>query len=290
MLSTFHVAIGHLFITFGEVSVQAFYSCFKLFFFSPLLLSFKSSLCILETVLYQISVLQTFSPSLWSSHSLNNVSHRTGFNFNEAQFINFLFMDHGFGVVSQESSPNSGSFRFSPVLISVIKKIVIFCLTFRSVIYFQLLFVKSIWYVWASQATQWVKNLPAIAGDLGLIPGLGKSPGGRHGNTLQYSYLENPMNRGAWWATVHRVAKSQTWLNTHARDMWILFLKCSAFQHHLFKRQCFPLNFAIASFSKISWLYLHHSYFVVFISFHVCWYPPNRIFHHLLIASPTKVY
>ena len=111
-----------------------------------------------------------------------------------------------------------------------------------------------------------------------------------HGNPLQYSYLENPMDRGAWWATVHRVAKSLTWQNTHAWDMQILFLKCSAFQHHLFKRQCFPVNFAIVSFAKISWLYLHHSYFVVFISFHVYWYPPNRIFHHLLTASPTKVY
>ena len=129
----------------------------------------------------------------------------------------FPFMDHDFGVVSQESSPNSGSFRFSPVLISGVS--VIFCLTFRSVISFQLLFVKSIWYVWASQLTQWVKNLPAIAGDLGLIPGLGKSPGGGHGNPLQYSYLESLMDRGAWWATVQRVAKSQTRLNTHAWDM-----------------------------------------------------------------------
>ena len=57
-----------------------------------------------------------------------------------------------------------------------------------------------------------VKNLPASAGDIrdaGLIPGLGKSPGGR-GNRLQYSCLENPMYRGAWWATVYRVAKTWT--------------------------------------------------------------------------------
>ena len=47
-------------------------------------------------------------------------------------------------------------------------------------------------------------------GDLGSVPGLGKSPGGGHGSPLQYSCLENPMDRGAWWATVHRVAKSQT--------------------------------------------------------------------------------
>ena len=46
----------------------------------------------------------------------------------------------------------------------------------------------------------------------GLIPGLGRSPGGGHGSPLQYSCLVNPMDRGAWWATVHRVAKSWTWL------------------------------------------------------------------------------
>ena len=47
-------------------------------------------------------------------------------------------------------------------------------------------------------------------GDLCLIPGLGRSPGGGHGNPLQYSCLENPVNRGAWWAAVLRVAQSQT--------------------------------------------------------------------------------
>ena len=58
-----------------------------------------------------------------------------------------------------------------------------------------------------------VKNLPANAGnirDSGSIPGLRRSPGGGQGDPLQYSSLENPMNRGAWWAIVHRVAKSQT--------------------------------------------------------------------------------
>ena len=55
-----------------------------------------------------------------------------------------------------------------------------------------------------------VKNLPANAGDAVFIPKTGRSPGGGHGNPLQYSHLENPMNRGAWWATVQRVAKSQT--------------------------------------------------------------------------------
>ena len=58
-----------------------------------------------------------------------------------------------------------------------------------------------------------VKNLPATAGDPGSIPGLERSPGGGHGNPLQYSCLENPTDRGAWWATVHGVAKSWTWLS-----------------------------------------------------------------------------
>ena len=58
-----------------------------------------------------------------------------------------------------------------------------------------------------------VKNLPGNAGDIrdtGSIPGSGRSPGGKRGKTLQYSCLENPMDRGAWKATVHRIAKSQT--------------------------------------------------------------------------------
>ena len=58
-----------------------------------------------------------------------------------------------------------------------------------------------------------VKNLPANAEDmrdLGSIPGLGRSPGVGNGNPLQYSCLENPMDRGAWWASVHRVAEGQT--------------------------------------------------------------------------------
>ena len=57
------------------------------------------------------------------------------------------------------------------------------------------------------------KNPPANAGDIravGSVPGSGRFPGGGNGNPLQYSCLENPMDRGDWWATVHRVAESQT--------------------------------------------------------------------------------
>ena len=52
-----------------------------------------------------------------------------------------------------------------------------------------------------------VKNLPASAGDMSSIPGLGRSPGGENGNPLQYFCLRYPMDTGAWWATVHGVSK-----------------------------------------------------------------------------------
>ena len=80
------------------------------------------------------------------------------------------------------------------------------------------------------------KESACNAGDLGLIPGLGCSPGEGNGNPLQYSCLENPMDRGAWQATVHRVTKSQTRLselniNTH---------KCGCSVYYFLK---FPVGF-----------------------------------------------
>ena len=57
------------------------------------------------------------------------------------------------------------------------------------------------------------KESAPSTGDLGSIPGLGRSPGKGNGNPLQFSCLENPMDRGAWWATVHGGAKSQTRLS-----------------------------------------------------------------------------
>ena len=68
-------------------------------------------------------------------------------------------------------------------------------------------------YPWASQLVLMVKNPPASAGDrrnIALTSGSGRSPGGGHGNPLHCSCLENPTDRGTWWVTVHRVAKSQT--------------------------------------------------------------------------------
>ena len=66
---------------------------------------------------------------------------------------------------------------------------------------------------WVSQVAPVVKNPPVNAGDIrdkGSVPGLGRSPGRGHGNPLHYSCLENPMDRGAWWATANSVSKSQT--------------------------------------------------------------------------------
>ena len=62
------------------------------------------------------------------------------------------------------------------------------------------------------------KESTSNAGDLGLIPGLGKSPGGGHGNPLQYSCLENSMEKGSWQDTVHGIAKSQSRLSYWAHS------------------------------------------------------------------------
>ena len=73
----------------------------------------------------------------------------------------------------------------------------------------------------ASQVPLVIKNPPANAEDIrdvGSIPGLGRSPGGGHGNPLQYSWLENPMDRGAWQATVHSIGKS--WIQLKQLSMY----------------------------------------------------------------------
>ena len=81
--------------------------------------------------------------------------------------------------------------------------------------------------IWASQVVLAVKNPPVNAGDIrdtGSIPGLGRSPGGSYGNPLQYSCLEHPMNRGAWWAAVQRVAESDTTKVTEHAHMHTLLI------------------------------------------------------------------
>ena len=85
----------------------------------------------------------------------------------------------------------------------------------------------------ASQVALVVKNPPGSAGeirDMVLIPGLGRPSGGGHGNPLQYSCLENPMDRGAWWATVHGVANSLTRLKQLSIQVDSLYCKAELTQ------------------------------------------------------------
>ena len=75
---------------------------------------------------------------------------------------------------------------------------------------------------------QIVKNLPAVRETWALSVGQQRSPGEGHGNPLQYSCLENPMDRGIWWATVHGVAKSHTRRNDLLFTLHIVYMWCSA--------------------------------------------------------------
>ena len=75
------------------------------------------------------------------------------------------------------------------------------------------LITRCFWSKMGSQVALVVKNLPANVEDIrdtGSTPGSGRSPGGGHGNPFHYSCLEHPMDRGAWWATIHGVTKSRT--------------------------------------------------------------------------------
>ena len=88
--------------------------------------------------------------------------------------------------------------------------------------------------IFTSMVAQMVKVFAYNAGDLGLIPGLGRSPGEGNGKPLQYCCLENPVDGGAWWATVHGVANSRTRLS----DFTFPFLFAFPFFSLLFvKRQ-----------------------------------------------------
>ena len=85
-------------------------------------------------------------------------------------------------------------------------------------------FAKMYDWLQASQVALVVTTPPADAGypgDASLIPRLERSPGRGHSNPLQYSCLENPMDRGAWWATVHGVAKSRIWLKQCSMHAWL---------------------------------------------------------------------
>ena len=144
----------------------------------------------------------------------------------------------------------------------------------------------------ASQVALVVRNPPANAGDLrdtGLIPVSGRSPGGRHGNPLRFSCLENPMDRGAWGATVHGIAKSWkgrlkqlsicTHPPTHTHILkglsLLLFLKTLRPSQH-------PFIDSQASFSGQMWLYNWGC---------ICYwiYPSDHLFQALQFCSSLNI-
>ena len=98
----------------------------------------------------------------------------------------------------------------------------------------------------ASRVALVVKILPASAGDagdMGSVPGWGRSPGGGYGNPLQYSCLGNPMDRGPWRATVHGAAKSQArlkWLSTHTCKLYMEKVEVERFYLKLTKDPFVP--------------------------------------------------
>ena len=77
-----------------------------------------------------------------------------------------------------------------------------------------------------------VNNPPANEGNVGLIPGSARLPGEGNGNPLQYFCLGNPIDRGAWWATVHGVAKSWTRLGTHTQKVKLGLSEIEETKHH----------------------------------------------------------
>ena len=98
-----------------------------------------------------------------------------------------------------------------------------------------------------------VKNPPANAGNASSIPGLGRSPGVGNGKALQYSCLENPMDRGAWWVIVHGVTKSWTQLSMHTHTDAVTakgenkILLCIVFKNYFIIKQ-HPQNIPIKIF------------------------------------------
>ena len=141
-----------------------------------------------------------------------------------------------------------------------------------------------------------VRNPSANAGDIrdmGSVPGLGRSPGKGHSSPLQYSYLENVMDRGAWWATIHRVTKSWTQLQQLSMHVPIIFIQYSlpgnlriSFSFHLFfhflhlilaKSRTFPLFplFPLSSTKSNS----HHPHHLII---------PLLLFSHLLMSDSLQ--
>ena len=101
---------------------------------------------------------------------------------------------------------------------------------------------------------------------MGLIPGSGKYPGGRHGNSLQYFCLENPMDRGAWWATDHRVTENQTQLKRLSKHVYTA--------KHVYLVPSLVFRFYLPDTSSTTLYLPHRTFFMTLflsICFWLCW-------------------
>ena len=137
--------------------------------------------------------------------------------------------------------------------------------------------------------------MPANARDIrdaGLIPGLGRSPGGGHGNPLQYSYLENPKDRGAWRAAVHRLTKSRTWLkrqHSHAHSrrysrMYIYWLCKESLTVKSLMHNNDPFFKRYSWFSMLCWFLLYVHMHPLFSGL------PSHLGHHRALSRVPCVY
>ena len=107
----------------------------------------------------------------------------------------------------------------------------------------------SLWNLWYGKASAY------NAGDLGSIPGSGRSSGEGNGNPIQYSCLENPMDRGTWWAAVHGVAKSCTWLSDFTFTFHILIVLSWGFNKAPLVSRLFVSSYLATILYKLDYTY-----------------------------------
>ena len=188
---------------------------------SAINLSCKAGLVVLNSFSFCLSVELSVSPS-----DINE--SRAGLNILSSGFYSFITLN----ILCRSLLACKISAEKSADCLMGVPLFITSCLSlaaFNSFFNFWHFSYNMSWYglLWASQVALVVKNfLPMQEMSESLIPGSRTSPGGGHSKPLQYSCLENPVDRGAWWATVHRIAKSWTWLKqlTHThRLLWDSF-------------------------------------------------------------------
>ena len=186
----------------------------------------------------------------------------------------FNFVTCAFGGASWKSLLNPILYSFCPIFPP--KSSIFLGLTFEFLIHFEVILVCHVRLKSISFACEYpvflgfpggTSNKEPLANseirDMGSIPGLGRSPGGGHGNPLQYSCLENPMDREAWWATIYRVPESQTWLKWRS-------MQASRFSSIICKKAVlFPLNCLGTLVKNHSTTYAN-SLFLDFLFYSIC--------------------